>query len=180
MICYIAMLRGINVSGQKIIKMEHLRSVFEDLHLGQVRTYIQSGNVLFVAKEQDISALETTIVKKLEEVYGYHVPVMVRTHEELLHVIDNNPFAKMELAESDKIYVAFLSHEPSTEAIQALMTFINDVDDYILKGREVYILARQNYGKSLFSNNFLEKKLKVSATTRNWATVNKLSALSES
>lgn len=177
MTVYIALLRGINVSGQKIIKMEQLRAVFEEMQLEQVRTYIQSGNVVFEAKEQDTSLLEKKIQQKIEQVYSFHVPVIVRTSRELELVVEQTPFDITELSANEKIYVSFLSQEPSTEAVQLLKTFESEVDDFHVHAREVYILIRAGYGESMFSNNFLEKKLKVSATTRNWATVNKLIAM---
>ncbi|MGM0883135.1 MAG: DUF1697 domain-containing protein [Bacillota bacterium] len=174
MTVYIALLRGINVSGQKIIKMEHLRAVFEEMQFEQVRTYIQSGNVVFEAEEQDTSLLEKKIEQKIEQVYSFQVPVIVRTSRELELVVEQTPFDTTELSANEKIYVSFLSQEPSAEAVQIIETFKSDIDDFHVHGREVYILIRAGYGESLFSNNFLEKKLKVSATTRNWATVNKL------
>lgn len=174
---YIALLRGINVSGQKIIKMEHLRAVFEEMQFEQVQTYIQSGNVVFEAEEQDTSLLEKKIEQKIEQVYSFQVPVIVRTSRELELVVEQNPFDITELSANEKIYVSFLSQEPSAEAVQLLKTFESDIDDFHVHGCEVYILIRAGYGESLFSNNFLEKKLKVSATTRNWATVNKLIAM---
>lgn len=177
MTVYIALLRGINVSGQKIIKMEHLRAVFEEMQFEQVRTYIQSGNVVFEAEEQDTSLLEKKIEQKIEQVYSFQVPVIVRTSRELELVVEQSPFDTTELSANEKIYVSFLSQEPSAEAVQVLESFESDVDDFHVHGREVYILIRAGYGESLFSNNFLEKKLKVSATTRNWATVNKLIAM---
>lgn len=178
MTVYIALLRGINVSGQKIIKMEHLRAVFEEMQFTQVRTYIQSGNVVFEAEEQDTSLLEKKIEQKIEQVYSFQVPVMVRTSRELELVVEQNPIDITELSANEKIYVSFLSQEPNAEAVQVLESFESDIDDFHVHGREVYILIRAGYGESLFSNNFLEKKLKVSATTRNWATVNKLIAMS--
>lgn len=177
MTVYIALLRGINVSGQKIIKMEHLRAVFEEMQFGQVRTYIQSGNVIFEAAEQDTSLLEEQIEQKIQQVYSFQVPVIVRTSRELELVVEQNPFDITELSANEKVYVSLLSQEPSAEAVQVLETFKSGIDDFHIHGREVYILVRAGYGESLFSNNFLEKKLKVSATTRNWATVNKLNAM---
>jgi uncharacterized protein (DUF1697 family) len=180
MTVYIALLRGINVSGQKIIKMEHLRAVFEEMRFEQIRTYIQSGNVVFEADEQDTSLLEKKIEQKIEQVYSFQVPVIVRTSRELELVVEQTPFDTAELTANEKIYVSFLSQEPSAEAVQVLKTFESDTDDFQVHGREVYILIRAGYGESLFSNNFLEKKLKVSATTRNWAIVNKLISMAAS
>jgi uncharacterized protein (DUF1697 family) len=85
-----------------------------------------------------------------------------------------------ELLEKEKVYISFLSKEPTAEAINKLISVENEIDDFQILNREVYILCRKNYGKSLYSNTFLEKKLGVSATTRNWDTLNKLVNLGRS
>ncbi|MDF2960205.1 MAG: hypothetical protein K0S39_1940 [Paenibacillus sp.] len=174
---YVALLRGINVSGQKIIKMDHLKRFFESLQFQNVKTYIQSGNVIFDTGKEETDTLRKMLESKLHEVFGFEVTVVIRTIDEMEEIIKRNPFNLNESQENEKIYVSFLSGEPGTEAIASLLTYKNEVDDFHVLKREVYILCRGNYGKSLFSNNFLEKKLKLSATTRNWQTVNKLAAM---
>lgn len=181
MTIYLAMLRGINVSGHKIIKMDNLKRIFESLEFEHVKTYIQSGNVIFHTAKKSTAALQDTIEKKLKEELGFEVTVFVKTMNELENVIKHNPYDVNEFKENEKIYVTFLSEEPAADAIDALQSLNNGVDEYQIHNREVYILIRNNnYGRSLFSNNFLEKKLKVLATTRNWQTVNKLVGLSRS
>lgn len=174
---YIALLRGINVNGQKLIKMDRLKSIFESMQVRQVRTYIQSGNVLFEAEEESTDQLRRSIETKLKEELGYEVDVVVRTKSELERTIAQNPFGDMESPDDGKLYVSFLSEEPTAEALDVLASFQSDADEYRADGREVYIRCRGQYGKSLFSNNFLEKKLGVTATTRNWQTVNKLAGM---
>ncbi|KZE82144.1 hypothetical protein AV654_08795 [Paenibacillus elgii] len=175
---YVAMLRGINVSGQKIIKMDRLKSIFESMQLQEVTTYIQSGNVIFGTTESDKVVLRDRIESTLKEALGYDVPVVIRSNDELDEVIKLNPFAVAELPEGEKVYVTFLASQPTAEAVAHFESYSNNVDDFRVLNREVYILSRKGYGKSLFSNNFVEKKLKVTATTRNWETVNKLADLS--
>jgi len=176
---YIALLRGINVSGHKVIKMEHLRQMFEALPVHNVRTYIQSGNVLFEADEQPTDRLSTCIEQMLHDALGYDFRTVVRSSDELAEVIARSPYADEAQGEEEKVYVTFLSALPSQSNIAQLMTFNSDVDDFQVLGQEVYIRCRESYGKSIYSNNFLEKKLGVAATTRNWATVNKLLALAK-
>ncbi|GAA3402908.1 DUF1697 domain-containing protein [Paenibacillus hodogayensis] len=173
---YIALLRGINVSGQKLIKMERLREIFETMGVGKVRTYIQSGNVVFEAGQQS-EPVRVMIESALKEALGYRVETVVRTHAELEDVIARNPFGQEDDAEEAKVYVSFLAEAPSAAAVDVLSGFRSEVDEYRVSGREVYIRCRGQYGKSLFSNNFLEKKLRVTATTRNWQTVGKLAAM---
>jgi uncharacterized protein (DUF1697 family) len=196
---YVALLRGINVSGQKLIKMEHLKSALAQLPISQVQTYIQSGNIVFEAEEQETGLLERMIADLIEQTYSFQVPVVIRTAAELAAVAATCPY-KPDTAETSgvspvvapeaavapavkekaKLYVAFLSEQPAEAQIAVLQTFHSAADEYTVMGREVYILCKEGYGKSLFSNNFLESKLKVKATTRNWATVNKLIAMSSS
>lgn len=170
---YVALLRGINVSGQKIIKMDALKSIFEALEFQNVKTYIQSGNVIFEASVTEHELLAESIEMQLRVELGYEITVVVKTLSELEEVIQHNPFTENEASEG-KLYVSFLSKEPVAEDLAALLSVQNGVDEIRALDREVYILCRQGYGKSQFSNNFIEKKLRVPATTRNWQTVNKL------
>ncbi|MCM3337494.1 DUF1697 domain-containing protein [Paenibacillus sp. MER TA 81-3] len=170
---YVALLRGINVSGQKIIKMDALKSIFEALAFQNVKTYIQSGNVIFEASATEPELLAESIEKQLRVELGYEITVVVKTLSELEEVIQHNPFTENEASEG-KLYVSFLSKEPVAEDLTALLSVQNGVDEIRALEREVYILCRQGYGKSQFSNNFIEKKLRMPATTRNWQTVNKL------
>ncbi|XEC96583.1 DUF1697 domain-containing protein [Paenibacillus tarimensis] len=172
---YTALLRGINVSGHKIIKMDRLKSIFESLEYQHVRTYIQSGNVIFQSSESQEELLRETIEAELRSSLGYDIPVVVRSQTELEETIRRNPFPK--ILENESVYVSFLYEEPSAEAVDHLLSYKNDADDFVVMHREVYILCRKNYGTSLLSKNFLEKKLGVYATTRNWNTVNKLATL---
>jgi len=177
MTIYIALLRGINVSGQKIIKMEDLKNAFEALHYKHLTTYIQSGNVVFESAAADTSIIRTQIENKLLKTFGYEVPVIVRTLKEIKETIKRNPFKKVKAEEGEKLHVTFLSQKPAKDAGDSLAAVKNDVDEIRLLGSEVYILCRNGYGKTLFSIAFIEKKLAVSATTRNWATVEKLLSL---
>ncbi|SDD12451.1 Uncharacterized conserved protein, DUF1697 family [Paenibacillus sp. UNCCL117] len=176
---HVALLRGINVSGQKLIKMAELKRMFEAMGLERVQTYIQSGNVLFAsaAEEEAQEPLHVRIEREIERVFGFQVPVVVRTIRDLERVIGQCPFPADSLAEGESLYVALLTQPPTEEGIQRLLACSRETDEYRLARDEVYILCRQGLGKSMFSNNFLEKKLKVAATTRNWQTMNKLAAL---
>lgn len=174
MTTYIALLRGINVSGQKLVKMDQLKGLFEAMQLHNVRTYIQSGNVIFESSEEDALLLRKQIEQRIESAYSFQVTVILRTLRELEKVIGHNPYKETELLETDSLYVSFLSEIPTRESIDHCLTFRNDIDEYTILDNEVYILIHKKFGETKFSNNFLEKKLKVAATTRNWATVNKL------
>jgi uncharacterized protein (DUF1697 family) len=181
---YIALLRGINVSGKKIILMADLKKLFESLKFADVKTFIQSGNVVFTrgkaakggkSGDQDMAAaIESAIVKK----YAFEVPVIVRTAEEMAAVIETNPFRKTKLKEKERVYVSYLSEIPGKEGAKKLEGIASDFDEIRLKGREVYILCRGGYGETVFSNTLVEKCLGVKSTTRNLETTQKLVDLS--
>ncbi len=95
---YISMLRGINVSGQKKIRMADLKSLYESLGLENVQTYVQSGNVVFDSPEKDTAKLTKSIEAQIEKVYGFSVPVLIRTADDFRRVIESHPFAREEAA----------------------------------------------------------------------------------
>ncbi|OCT14462.1 hypothetical protein A8709_27035 [Paenibacillus pectinilyticus] len=171
---YIALLRGINVSGQKIIKMDKLRSLFESLGFTKVSTYIQSGNVIFESDEMDPKVLRDRIVQELLTQLTFDIPVIIRTPIELQEVVQHSPYPTVNADANEQRYVTLLSQAPTDAALVKLLTAQSEVDEYQVRGLTVYLLIRKNYGDSKFSNNFIEKKLGVAATTRNWETVNKL------
>jgi len=176
MIKYIAFLRGINVGGNHIIKMEDLRRMFAALKFKNVQTYIQSGNVIFETAEKNSEKLAEKIEREIEKAVGYEVKTMPRTIDELRDSAAHNPFKK---AEPDaKTYVCFLSAAPDGERQDSLSSLENEYEAFRFRNREMYCLIRpHNPAKELFSNNFIEKHLKVSATTRNLTTVNKILGL---
>ncbi|WP_349409963.1 DUF1697 domain-containing protein [Pseudalkalibacillus sp. SCS-8] len=178
MATYIALLRGINVGGHKKVKMDHLKEIFKSMDFENVRTYIQSGNVIFEAENQDLPNLKGMIETELEKALGFAVPVIVKTAEEWQAVMEESPFDVTRLKEDEKLHVSFLAEEPIAEAVQNLMDVESDIDEFKLNGKTAYVLCRKGYKKSVFSNTFLEKKLKVAATTRNWNSVMKIAELS--
>lgn len=171
---YIALLRGINVSGQKLIKMAELKLMFEGLGFERVQTYIQSGNVLFESQEIRMELLRSQIEEQIESVFGFQVTVVLRTVQELERVVRDCPFRTEDWADGETLYVSLLAEVPAQPGIDWLLACNSEVDDYHFADTEVYVFCRQSIRKSMFSNNLLEKKLGVAATTRNWATTRKL------
>lgn len=175
MTTYIAFLRAINVSGQKLIKMEELRSALAGIPgVKNVRTYIQSGNVIFDAKEGEEEKLRVKIEKQIKKVFDYEVETFVRTSDELAAILKNSPFHKAKLSKDLALYVTFLEEKPTAEARKAFEALSDDIDSYKIEGKEVYALVVKNGKKSLFSNMFVEKKLKQKATGRNQTTLHKI------
>jgi uncharacterized protein (DUF1697 family) len=173
---YIALLRGINISGKNIMKMVQLKQVFESIGYQNVRTYIQSGNIVFESNsESDVTELQTQIHDGIEDEFGYDVPVIVRTGEQMEDILNNCPFDIDDLPDKQKPYVTLLSDVPSAERLEQLAKVkIDEDEEYEIVDREVYILYRKSVTKAKINNNFLEKQLGVSATTRNWNTMTKL------
>lgn len=172
---YIAFLRAINVSGTRIIKMEDLRTIWAGLPgVKNIKTYIQSGNVLFETKQTDTDKLSAKIEKHLEESLGFGVEVFVRTAAELQAVVDNNPFAA---EEHHTLYITFLRTSPDPDKSNALLKKASDIDRFFIHKKEVYAFVRKTGEKSLFSNMLLEKQLKQQATGRNLNTIQKILAM---
>lgn len=176
---YISILRGINVSGQKKIKMEELKALYEAQGFENVVTYIQSGNVIFDSELRNVQQLITIIEQSIEKRFAFQVPVQLRTHTELKAIIAASPFKDIDLEmDGTKILLAFLSSVPDASRIDDLMGFVSAPEKLLVKGSEVYLHCPNGYGKSKLSNNFVEKKLGLVATTRNWKSVVKLYELS--
>lgn len=170
----LAMLRGINVSGQKKVPMVELKAMFEEMKFKNVTTYIQSGNVVFDAGKADPAALKSKLENKIQKTFGFDVSVILRTAEEMKNAIQSCGYAKEQNIDMSRVYVAFLEEAPAKENLAKLKTFDFPPDRFEVKGKEVYMHCPVSYGNSKLNNNFFESKLKVVATTRNWKSVNEL------
>lgn len=182
MTVYIALLRGINVGGKNIIKMAELKKLFESIGLYEVKTYIQSGNVLFKSNEEE-EALRNQIEHKIKEIFGFPVAVVLRTAEELEQIIGSLPFSEEEISqarlssEAEVLYVALMTNEPLQEKIELLKAYKGESDEYAIIGREVYLLFKNSIRNSKLANNL--NKLDVQNTVRNWKTINKLDSMAK-
>lgn len=176
---YISILRGINVSGQKLIKMNSLREMYEGLGYLNVRTYIQSGNVVFKSNEPESGNLEKNISEAILKSFGFDVPVIVIGEKELKFVSANNRFIIDRGEDISKLHVTFLSEEPSKQLTEILSGVEFLPDEFYVNGKSVYLFCPAGYGNTKLSNTFFEKKLKVGATTRNWKTITELVKLTE-
>ncbi|MDR3681976.1 MAG: DUF1697 domain-containing protein [Flavipsychrobacter sp.] len=174
---YATFLRGINVSGHNIVKMDVLKELFAMPGIKNIVTYIQSGNVIFDTKATDNAALERKIEKQLHKELGLPIRALVRSLEEIEQVIAANPFTDIPEDDNRKLYVTFLETIPAADKATALLALCSNGDELMqISGSSLYFLS-PSYGKTKFSNNFVEKKLGVAATTRNWATLNKVIGL---
>jgi uncharacterized protein (DUF1697 family) len=166
---YVAFLRAINVGGHAIIKMTDLKKMFESAGLENVQTYIQSGNVIFESEEKADSLAEQ-IERQLEKAAEYKIHLFVRTMREVRSIAQKSPF---EAKAEEAVFVAFLDKKPDKKAQQAVLSLKSDVDEFAFRGRELYHLRRDRE-KSIVSNNFIEKTLKMAVTTRNLTTITKI------
>jgi uncharacterized protein (DUF1697 family) len=174
---YITMVRGINVGGAKKVLMKDLAALYESCGFTNVRTYVQSGNVILDSSEKNPDAIAKTVEKKIERKYKFHVDVVVRTGKDLEKVIAGNPFSKKHGTDIIRLYVTFLPDAPDQQAVQGLATVKSGADQYAVIGREVFLFCPDGYGRTKLTNNLLESKLKRVATTRNWNTVTTLYAM---
>jgi uncharacterized protein (DUF1697 family) len=175
---YVAMLRGINVSGQKIVKMEKLRDTFQALGFRRVKTYVQSGNVIFESSTTSPQILSKKIREKILNDFGFPALLVLRTSGEMIQIISNNPFLKEAGIDQSKLHVTFLSEVPTKTALSKIASMEAGSDQFRDHGREIYLYCPGGYGRTKLSNSAFEKHLFVAATTRNWRTVNTLAQLS--
>lgn len=174
MTTYISILRGINVSGQKLIKMDALRQSYENLGFHSVTTYVQSGNVVFTGNKAKPDELAQTITRQIEKDFGFDVPVIVLTIDSLKQIIGGNPFLKDKDKDTTFLHVTFLSSKPQKIDIKTIEEKKLSGEEISISENAVFLYCPNGYGKSKLSNSFLEAKLKVGATTRNWKTTNEL------
>jgi uncharacterized protein (DUF1697 family) len=178
MTIYIAMLRGINVSGHKIIKMERLRAMFEAMGFGQVKTYVQSGNVLFETDEPAAS-LSAKIQKRILKDFDFDVPVLTKSAKELADIVKRNPFTKEKGLDETKWHVTFIADDPPKNALELLQPLATGDEQVKIVGRAVYLHCPNGYGNTKLTNTTIEKKLSGGATTRNWNTTKTLLKMAE-
>ncbi len=180
MMIYIALLRGINVGGHRKVKMAELKQLFERLGLQQVRTYIQSGNVLF-RSETDERTLRSMLEEEIASAYGFEVTVVIRTVEELRRIAEGCPFSDGEIREAEaasdaeSLYVAMLTEKPAADNVVRIQSFESEQEKLRIIGRDAYMLLHQSIRNAKLAGQL--HQLAVPATTRNWKTIHKLLAL---
>jgi len=173
---YIAFLRAVNVGGA-VLRMEDFRKTLEYIGYSGVKTYIQSGNAVFEHTESNKRRMEAEIDSELKNRLKVETLAIVLSREELQAAVESHPLSHM--GDAKNLYVTLLSHEAAKEELETLMETMNDIDRHEVRHRVVYSYYGEGYGKSRRSNNFIEKILKVSATTRNWTTMKAVMDLCE-
>lgn len=170
---FVALLRGINVSGQKLMPMAALREHFTAAGYRRVQTYIQSGNVYFETRVRDAGKLEADLNQLIRTRYGWDVPVMVRSLPELADIVARSPFAAPDRSR-EQVYMGFLRSEPPAAAAAELVARSMATDRFAVDGRTLYIWQRKDVPKNLLDKLNLERLLHTDVTLRNWATTVRL------
>ncbi|MGX7668527.1 DUF1697 domain-containing protein [Flavobacterium pedocola] len=171
---HLALLRGINVSGHNMIKMEELRVLLERMGFQNVRTYIQSGNVFVDSDEEHGATVGFKIKQEIFKEWGYDVPIIVITKEDLEACLKNTPYLKEKDVDTKKLYFTFISKELNDNAIHDLKMSQVKPDEAVIDKNRIYIKYDVGAGKTRFDQKYIEKKLNVTATMRNLNTVTKL------
>lgn len=174
---FVALLRAINVGGQKKIPMASLRATAATLGLANIRSYVQSGNLVFDSAQADRSLLATELETAIAQAFGFEVAVLVREPASLHSLIANNPFIQRPSVDPQRLYVTFLQRLPEPERVARLAVPEGSPDEFALAGDAIWLHCPQGAGVTKLSNAFFERKLAVLATSRNWNTVNALWAM---
>ncbi len=177
---YISLLRGINVTGYNLIKMDALRKSFESLGFRDIKTYLPSGNVVFSGNRADPVELARAIRERVAGDAGIDVPVLVLPVGKLERIIDGNPFASDPGKDKAFLHVTFLAGLPAKVEPEVFEGRMMEGEAFVVDGDAVYLYLPHGYGSTKLGNGFLEAKLKVTATTRNWKTTNELLRLAKS
>ncbi len=177
MAAFVSLFRGINVGGNHQVQMDALKELHRSLGLQSVRTYIQSGNVVFTSEEKDLALLAQRIEENFERRFGFHSEVMVRSTVELEEIVARNPFQRQQGKETKWIVVMFLKDHPAEAAQQDLLTAYAGPEEIHVIGKEAHIYYPEGIGRSKLTGAFIEKKWKVLGTARNWNTITKILAM---
>jgi uncharacterized protein (DUF1697 family) len=172
---YVALLRGINVGGKNILPMKDLAKMFADAGCKNVRTYIQSGNVIFEKAGGGVK-LADAMAANIEKRFGFRIPVILRTAEELRKTIRDNPFLPS-VADQRWLHVYFLAGAPNAGSIAGLDPARSAPDAFHVRGQEIYLHLPNGMARSKLTNAYFDSRLSTICTARNWATVLKLAEM---
>lgn len=173
---HVALLRGINVGGKNMLPMKNLAEMFTEAGCTDVRTYIQSGNVVFDAIPSLVEKIPARITNRIEERFGLRVPVILRTAGEMSATTRNNPFITTG-ADEKLLYVFFLAHLPDPENVAKLDPARSPPDTFCVRNREIYLHLPNGAARTKLTNAWVDAKLATTSTARNWRTVLALTQL---
>ena len=174
---YIAFLRGVNVGGKNKIPMSELRVALESEELKSVRTYIQSGNVVFESSLDSCDEISTLINKTIQNNFNFNIPVLVKKKKQLELVLSLSPYDNEDQITTNKTYFIFFFESPKEQFLDVFKALTFPNEQYKITDDCLYLLCLNGYGNSKLNNNLIESKLKVIATARNYRTMQKVLAL---
>jgi len=172
---HIVLLKGINVGGHKKVPMAELRELLTKSGFENVKTYIQSGNVILESSKRSLKKIEETIKKAILDYFGFEVSVLVKTRKDLDRIFDNSPFPE---EEKRKSYFIMLHDTPDSELVKVASEKVYEGEEYKIINDCIYYYSAKGFGQSKFNANFFERKLNTFATARNYNTMVKLLSLS--
>ena len=175
----ISMLRGINVGGHKIIRMDALRALYQSLGLEHAQSYVQSGNLVFRTQDLDVPSLSTAIENAIERAFGFRPAVILRTLSEFREVVAGNPFATRPDISPSKLLVTFFAGDPGQEARDKLLRIKAHREEIRVARCELYIYFPDGMGRSKLPMTSIDRALNIPGTGRNWNSVLKLLAMAE-
>lgn len=172
---YISLLKGINVGGKRKVKMDDLKIIYNDLGFTEVKTYIQSGNVIFDSNETNIILLEEKIENKIYDKYLFQVPVIIKIKEQFEEILRKTPKEFIEKTEEySKISITFLKEKVEKTRIELIKPYLKEEEVMFNSKSEIFMYCPNGFHKSKITSTLIEKKLKVESTARNLKTVLKL------
>lgn len=177
MTSFIALLRGINVGGHAMIAMADLRELVESLHFTEVRTVLQSGNLVFKAKAAMSETLEKQLEKATAKRFGHAVDFLIRTADEWGKIIAASPYHLEARRDPGHLLIFCLKEKPDAQALASLRDAVAGREYFHAQGRELYLVYPDGIGRSKLTNTLIEKKLGTRSTGRNWNTVQKIAEL---
>jgi uncharacterized protein (DUF1697 family) len=170
---HIALLRGVNVGGKNVVAMRDLVALFTRAGCDDVRTYIQSGNILFCARAAVARSIAADASSQIKARFGLHVPVILRTRDEMERIVAGNPFLKGDI-DPRALHVVFLADRPSAANVASLRCDRSPGDEFDLRGREIYLCLPNGAGRSKLTAAYFDSSLNTVSTQRNWRTATTL------
>ena len=167
---HVALLRGVNL-GKRRLPMKELARIFEEAGAAGVRTYIQSGNVVYRASAARARRVPALVETAIAERFGFDAPVVTRTAAEMAAIVRANPYAREAAADPKSVHVGFLRDEPAASAVAALDPDRSPPDTFVVDGREIYFHFPNGLAKSKLTNPWFDSRLDTVSTMRNWRTV---------
>jgi uncharacterized protein (DUF1697 family) len=168
---YAALLRGINVGGKNKLPMKELAAMFESAGARDVATFIHSGNVVFRASPSVAATLPALVGQEIVSRFGFEAPIVMRAGSELQRIVRANPFVGVD---EDELAIMFLAVKPSPERLQKLDPARSPPDQFVVRGRDIYLRLPNGFARTKLTNAWFDSKLSTVSTARNWRTLIKL------